>query len=193
MRKKLNYYEGFSIMAQETLEILKILKEDLYTFEVNLERSGYEHVIPHLEKHNDAYRKIKKMLYEDLFPPIDREDIFLFIRSLKELCFYAEQLVLATGKIPIDEMPEALVEASDSLEKITEELLFVVHDLIHIERHDILSQRIDEIDLLIYEKHKQLLEVIDSDLYYLTDFFHRAFQTLQDLTARVNLILLKYS
>lgn len=164
-KKKNNYfYESFEVLSEYAIKEMSILKEGLNNFS-NDELNELKVNVHKIEHEADVKKKeIEEKLAKEFITPIDREDIFVLLDNIDDLCDAIEEI---SFKLYIRNYKTLPPKTSIFVEK-SEEAILALHEVLknfeHINDKNIMDPLINKV-LTIEEAVDKIYEVHVHNLY----------------------------
>ena len=164
-KKKNNYfYESFEILSEYAIKEMSILKEGLNNF--SNEKLNELKINVHKVEHEADIKKkeIEEKLAKEFITPIDREDIFVLLDNIDDLCDAIEEI---SFKLYIRNYKTLPPKTSIFAEK-SEEAILALHEVLknfeHIKDKSVMDPLINKV-LSIEEAVDKIYEVHVHNLY----------------------------
>ncbi len=164
-KKKNNYfYESFEILSEYAIKEMSILKEGLNNF--SNEKLNELKINVHKVEHEADIKKkeIEEKLAKEFITPIDREDIFVLLDNIDDLCDAIEEI---SFKLYIRNYKTLPPKTSIFVEK-SEEAILALHEVLknfeHIKDKSVMDPLINKV-LSIEEAVDKIYEVHVHNLY----------------------------
>lgn len=164
-KKKNNYfYESFEILSEYAIKEMSILKEGLNNF--SNEKLNELKINVHKVEHEADIKKkeIEEKLAKEFITPIDREDIFVLLDNIDDLCDAIEEI---SFKLYIRNYKTLPPKTSIFFEK-SEEAILALHEVLknfeHINDKSVMDPLINKV-LAIEEAVDKIYEVHVHNLY----------------------------
>lgn len=164
-KKKNNYfYESFEILSEYAIKEMSILKEGLNNF--SNEKLNELKINVHKVEHEADIKKkeIEEKLAKEFITPIDREDIFVLLDNIDDLCDAIEEI---SFKLYIRNYKTLPPKTSIFVEK-SEEAILALHEVLknfeHINDKSVMDPLINKV-LSIEEAVDKIYEVHVHNLY----------------------------
>ncbi len=164
-KKKNNYfYESFEVLSEYAIKEMSILKEGLNNFS-NDKLNELKVNVHKIEHEADVKKKeIEEKLAKEFITPIDREDIFVLLDNIDDLCDAIEEI---SFKLYIRNYKTLPPKTSIFVEK-SEEAILALHEVLknfeHINDKNIMDPLINKV-LTIEEAVDKIYEVHVHNLY----------------------------
>ena len=164
-KKKNNYfYESFEVLSEYAIKEMSILKEGLNNFS-NDKLNELKVNVHKIEHEADVKKKeIEEKLAKEFITPIDREDIFVLLDNIDDLCDAIEEI---SFKLYIRNYKTLPPKTSIFVEK-SEEAILALHEVLknfeHINYKNIMDPLINKV-LTIEEAVDKIYEVHVHNLY----------------------------
>ena len=157
-RKELNYFDEFIKNADIALEISKMLKEYVDSFDANISEE-IEMQVHQLENEADKnLHEILNYLIKDFLPPIEREDIIMLSNRIDDTIDCIDEVVINLDILNVTSLREDFKEFIDLIYQCCTELKLMLEKFKKIKEYDetgkiiVNINRLEEIGDKVYQK-----------------------------------------
>ena len=173
-RKKNNYfYESFENLASYAIKEIEVLKEGLANFS-NETLVDLKNNVHQIEHEADVKKKeIEEKLAKEFITPIDREDIFVLLDNIDDLCDAIEEISFKLYIRNYKSLPSQTMLFVEKSQKAVEAVYEVLKNFEHINEKEIMDPLISKVLEIeesvdkIYEVHVHRLYLENKDYDYI--------------------------
>ena len=188
-KKKNNYfYESFENLCLFAIKEIDVLKEGLANFsnEILIDLKNNVHKIEH--EADIKKKEIEEKLAKEFITPIDREDIFVLLDNIDDLCDAIEEISFKLYIRNYKELPSKTMIFVDRSKEAVEAVYEVLKNFDQINNKEVMDPLINKVLMIeeavdkIYEYnvHKLYLENKDYDYIRLGERVYSYFEYVTD-------------
>lgn len=173
-KKKNNYfYESFETLCAYAIKEINVLRDGLANFS-NDKLDELKISVHKIEHEADVKKKeIEEKLAKEFITPIDREDIFVLLDNIDDLCDAIEEISFKLYIRNYHTLPSKTMLFADKSKEAIEAVYDVLKNFEHINEKEVMDPLINKVLNLeeavdkIYEVHVHQLYVENSDYDYI--------------------------
>lgn len=205
MKKKneYNYFDEFIKSANLTKSAIQELKQHIFNFNPDLADEEMKKIHSLENEADNNLHELKRFLFRDFLPPIDREDIIAIAHRIDDLMDSIDEIMINMDIFMIEEIPEnmkILIELLETSVNVTYDLVVEMKNLKNVQA---IKEKVIEVNKLeeqadklyqdaiknLYQNEKDAIQVIRwSNIF---NIIEECFDACENIADCIEEVLLK--